>query len=167
MAYRVTPSASAPSATDSPSGSRQSYRTDNPGWGGVFIRIAFLLLMVTDCLPMLPPSLLVLPYNRWADWSPTARNIPPTQPALSGLLTHPTPGCLAAVHPRRAFSRARIFQFSSPLFRGAAKAALNCAHRTTHRSSNFSFEGGLDGLPLRVSNEGLRRPRVARAQEII
>ena len=29
------------------------------------------------------------------------------------------------------------------------------------------FEGGLDGLPLRVSNEGLLRPRVARAQETI
>jgi hypothetical protein len=27
--------------------------------------------------------------------------------------------------------------------------------------------GGLDGLPLRVSNEGLLRPRVARAQETI
>ena len=30
-----------------------------------------------------------------------------------------------------------------------------------------SLEGRLDGLPLRVSNEGLLRPRVARAQEII
>ena len=29
----------------------------------------------------------------------------------------------------------------------------------------FSLEGGLDGLPLRVSNKGLLRPRVARAQE--
>jgi len=28
-------------------------------------------------------------------------------------------------------------------------------------------EGGLDGLQLRVSNEGLLRPRVARAQESI
>ena len=28
-------------------------------------------------------------------------------------------------------------------------------------------EGGLDGLPLRVSNEGSLRPRVARAQETI
>jgi hypothetical protein len=32
---------------------------------------------------------------------------------------------------------------------------------------SFSIEGGLDGLPLRVSNEGLLRPRVARAQESI
>jgi hypothetical protein len=30
----------------------------------------------------------------------------------------------------------------------------------------FSLEGRLDGLPLRVSNEGSPRPRVARAQEI-
>ena len=36
-----------------------------------------------------------------------------------------------------------------------------------HCASIFSLEGGLDGLPLRVSNEGLLRPRVARAQEII
>ena len=42
--------------------------------------------------------------------------------------------------------------------RGVAEAALYCAHPT------FSLEGGLDGLPLRVSNEGLLRPRVARAQ---
>jgi hypothetical protein len=31
----------------------------------------------------------------------------------------------------------------------------------------FSRKGGLIGLPLRVSNEGLPRPRVARAQETI
>ena len=31
----------------------------------------------------------------------------------------------------------------------------------------LSLEGGLEGLPLRVSNEGLPRPRVARAQEAI
>jgi hypothetical protein len=36
-----------------------------------------------------------------------------------------------------------------------------------HHFSIFSLEGGLDGLPLRVSNEGLLRPRVARAQETI
>jgi len=32
-------------------------------------------------------------------------------------------------------------------------------------STSISLEGGLGGLPLRVSNEGLLRPRVARAQE--
>jgi hypothetical protein len=31
----------------------------------------------------------------------------------------------------------------------------------------FPLEGGLDGLPLRLSNEGLLRPRVARAQETV
>jgi hypothetical protein len=31
--------------------------------------------------------------------------------------------------------------------------------------SFLSSEGGLIGLPLRASNEGLLRPRVARAQE--
>jgi len=35
------------------------------------------------------------------------------------------------------------------------------------RAPTFSLEGGLDGLPLRVSNEGLPRPRVARAQETV
>jgi hypothetical protein len=39
--------------------------------------------------------------------------------------------------------------------------------RTAHRSSVFSLEGKLEGLPLRVSNEGILRPRVARAQKII
>jgi hypothetical protein len=39
--------------------------------------------------------------------------------------------------------------------------------RTAHRSFVFSLEGGLDGLPLRVSNEGILRPRVARAQETV
>ncbi len=35
------------------------------------------------------------------------------------------------------------------------------------RSPVLSLEGRLDGLPLRVSNEGHPRPRVARAQETI
>src|ERR1022692_3368031 len=58
------------------------------------------------------------------------------------------------------------------LFRGTAEAALNCAHRTSTastmllpRSHRLSQEGGLFGLPLRASNEGLLRPRVARAKE--
>ena len=34
-----------------------------------------------------------------------------------------------------------------------------------HRSS-LPLEGGLDGLPLRASNEGLPRLRVARATEV-
>ncbi len=95
MACRVTPSASAPSATDSPSGSRQSYRTDSPGWEGFFMCIG---------LPLAP---------------------------------------------------AMTFQFPMPFFRRTAKDSLYCSHRTMYRSSIFSLEGGLDGLPLRVSNEGL------------
>jgi hypothetical protein len=34
-----------------------------------------------------------------------------------------------------------------------------------HRLFTCSLKGGLFGLPLRASNEGLLRPRVARAQE--
>ena len=43
--------------------------------------------------------------------------------------------------------------------------ALHCAHRVTTALLTLFLEGGLAGLPLRVSNEGLPRPRVARAQE--
>jgi hypothetical protein len=32
-------------------------------------------------LSILPPRVLVLLYKEWADWSPTARNIPPAQPS--------------------------------------------------------------------------------------
>ena len=76
-------------------------------------------------------------------------------------------------------------------FQGVAEAALDCTHRTTvidqidssklarfslHRvawlildcaRSIISLEGRLDGLLLRVSNEGLPRPRVARAKETV
>src|SRR5208282_668510 len=40
-AWRVTPSTLAAAVTDSPSGSRQSSRTDSPGCGGFFIGMAF------------------------------------------------------------------------------------------------------------------------------
>jgi hypothetical protein len=58
---------------------------------------------------------------------PTARNA----------LTHPL--------ARRdvPFSRAWAFQFSLPLFKGGAKAALNCAHRTSTVSPcAFCEQGG-------------------------
>ena len=52
-----------------------------------------------------------------------------------------------------------------------AEAALYCAHRTIDMlppSLLVSLQGwGLIDLPLRASNEGLLRPRVARAQKII
>jgi len=39
--------------------------------------------------------------------------------------------------------------------------------RTVHSTSILSTGSRLDGLPLRASNEGSPRPRVARAQETI
>ena len=52
--------------------------------------------------------------------------------------THP-----ALSAPRRALSRARALQFPLPPFRGVAKAALNCAHRTsTVLSCAFCEQGG-------------------------
>ena len=41
--------------------------------------------------PLLPPSLLIFPYKGWPDWSPTARNIPPSQPSA----------CQDALFPKR------------------------------------------------------------------
>src|ERR1044071_8992812 len=60
-------------------------------------------------------------------------------------------------------------------FSGVAEAAFYCAHRTRHNNvapsklvrSLSPGDGGLIDLPLRASNEGLLRPRVARAQKII
>ena len=75
---------------------------------------------------MIRPSSLVSSSGGWPESVSHCAHYS-TRPALSGLLTHPTPGCLAAVHPRRAFPRARAFQFSLPLFEGVAKAALDCA----------------------------------------
>ena len=76
----------------------------------------------------------------------------------------------------------------SRYFKRVAKVALYCAHRTSTflscafceqeghlaasphllQSRSFSHQGwGLIDLPLRASNEGSPRPRVARAQKII
>src|SRR5712692_3366584 len=46
---RVTPSASAPSVTDRPKGSRHAVRILRPGWGGFFIGMVFCSLLAT-CL---------------------------------------------------------------------------------------------------------------------
>ena len=78
-----------------------------------------------------------------------------------------------------------------PFFKGVAEVARYCAYQATvidqidssklarfslHRvawlildcmRSIISLEGRLDGLPLRVSNEGLPTPRVARAKETV
>ena len=48
IACRVTPNTFAASVTESPRGSRQSCRTDNPGWGGFFIRIVGALVGVNE-----------------------------------------------------------------------------------------------------------------------
>src|SRR6267143_1633736 len=57
--------------------------------------------------------------------------------------THP-----ALSAPRRALSRARAFQFPIPPFRGGAKAALNCAHRTSTVSPcAFCEQGGQLAAP--------------------
>ena len=55
-----------------------------------------------------------------------------------------------------------LIDFWNPLFTGLGKAAgvVSLASVERHRSPIFSLEGGLDGFPLRVSNEGLLRPRV-------
>ena len=59
-------------------------------------------------------------------------------PNCARYFSHP-----ALCAPRRALSQARVFQFSLPLFRGVAKAALNCAHRTSTVSScAFCEQGG-------------------------
>jgi hypothetical protein len=62
--------------------------------------------------------------------------------------------------PSHPSERARSVRVPLSLRQGARDVS-DCARPT------FSLEGGLDGLPLRVSNEGLLRPRVARAQETI
>jgi hypothetical protein len=92
----------------------------------------------------------------------------------AGLISHvhalfhpPTPGApIRALYPWRGTSDSLYF-----LLEGVAEAALYCAHRTTYMlppSSLFISQGwGLIDLPLRASNEGLLRPRVARAQKII
>jgi hypothetical protein len=75
----------------------------------------------------------------------------------------PNPGA-----PRRALSQARpqreAFRFLIPLLWGVAKAALNCAHRTSTVSScAFCEQGGHLAAPLLI----LLRPRVARAQRAV
>ena len=73
--------------------------------------------------------------------------------------------------PRRAISPNEGFRFPITLLEGMANAVLYCAHRTitcSFQACSFNSMGmGATDLPLRASNEGLRRPRVARAQKII
>jgi hypothetical protein len=89
--------------------------------------------------------------------------------------------------PRHAISPGEGLSILFTSVKGVAKAALYCAHRTSTVSpcafceqeghlaapspslqarSLFLQGWGLIDLPLRASNEGLLRPRVARAQKI-
>jgi len=81
-------------------------------------------------------------------------------------LTRPPTGT-----PGRTISPSEGLQFSIPLLEGVAETALHCAHRMICMlppSLLFSLQGwGLTDLPLRASNEGSPRPRVARAKKII
>jgi hypothetical protein len=49
--------------------------------------------------------------------------------------------------------------------KGTIRTGLLLSVPSFPASFSYSREGGLFGLPLRVSNEGLLRPRVARARE--
>jgi hypothetical protein len=60
--------------------------------------------------------------------------------------------CLAIDFPRRAIAQARAFGFAIPLFRGVAKAALDCAHRTsTFLSCAFCEQEGHLAAPSPLS----------------
>jgi hypothetical protein len=80
--------------------------------------------------------------------------------------THP-----ALSAPRRALSRARAFQFPIPLFREWPRLPSTARierYTCSLQACSFFLQGwGLIDLLLRASNEGLLRPRVARAQKII
>ena len=94
------------------------------------------------------------------------------------LLTRPTPAVNSPARPpaRRdvPLARARAFQFSHFSLEENGQTVLHCAHTAIvihlndpSKLASCSQGWGLIDLPLRASNEGLRRPRVARAQKII
>ena len=117
----------------------------------------------------------------WSAWSPTGRSVltrPPTGRHMSPALPS---DCFAIDFPGCSISSSEGLPILLPLLKGVAQVALYCAHRTstflscsfceqraTRLFPNLSFSllgGGLFGLLLRASNEGLLRPRVARARE--
>jgi hypothetical protein len=121
----------------------------------------FLLRASTDKYPIILPSSLVSLFGGWPGRSSIARvERAPSERARSAsrriirLPSSPPPSFLVTS------------------YKGAGSRVLNCARRTTtmmlHPSllAFHSREGGLFDPPLRASNEGLLRPRVARAQEI-
>jgi len=87
---------------------------------------------------------------------PTARNIPPTQPSARQ----------DALYPGRGPSNFLYLPLGEwPRLPSTARIER---HKCSLQARSLSLQGwGLIDLPLRASNEGLRRPRVARAQKII
>jgi hypothetical protein len=97
----------------------------------------------------------------WPVWPPTAR----VQRAPSKRARCASTGGQQATH-------SILLIFPHFALKGSRQTVLHCAHRTSTASTMLlphshllSQEGGLFGLPLRASNEGLLRPRVARAKE--
>ena len=71
----------------------------------------------------------------------------------------------AWLNPQLRASREHRFTVRPLREKGTIPAALPFPFSGFRACLYFSPEGGLFGLPLRASNEGLPRPRVARAQE--
>ena len=128
---------------------------------------------VCSCLRVCEVRFSVGRHQCWSDSSRRARRqiIPPSSLVTlqkrvaetafycAQLLTRPTPSA-----PRRALVQASTFLSCAFCEQEGHLAAL--PHLLQVRS--FSLQGwGLIDLPLRASNEGSPRPRVARAQKII
>ena len=89
---------------------------------------------------------------------PTARNVL-TRPPLADIFHPPYPPIASqSISPDLPFVQARAFQFSRPLFRRMAKAALDYTHRTSTVSScAFCEQGGHLAAPsLSFSSRALR-----------
>jgi hypothetical protein len=101
---------------------------------------------------------------------PTARNIPPTQPSADFSPTQPPaawqPFTRDALYPERGPSNSLYLPLGEwPRLPSTARIER---YTCSLQACSFSLQGwGLIDLLLRASNEGLQRPRVARAQKII
>ena len=85
----------------------------------------------------------------------------------SKLVCWPSLARAASSDPPLRASNDHRFIVGVPRAQRITGAALPLPFPCFRACSSFSLEGGLFGLPLRASNEGLLRPRVARAQETI
>jgi len=79
---------------------------------------------------------------------------------------HPPYPPIASQSISRDMPLAQARATGSPTFSETA-GVISIARIEQPPRFHLFLEGGLDSLPLRVSNEGLLRPRVARAQESI